>query len=36
MPLVMDGNEDWIIHIVMDMEAHGLYISWEFLLHIAW
>lgn len=36
MPLIMDGNEDWIIHIVMDMEAHGIYITWEFLLHIAW
>lgn len=28
MPLVMDGNEDWIIHILMAMEARSLYMTW--------
>ena len=35
MPLIMDGNEDWIIHFLMDMEVHGRYMTWSFLLHIA-
>lgn len=26
MQLIMDANKDWIIHTLMDMEAHWLYI----------